>query len=38
MLNLLANPHASFKQIIQAYQLAGIHETLEKLPKVTKLR
>ena len=33
MLNSLANPHASFKQIIQAYQLAGIHETLEKLPE-----
>ena len=33
MLNSLANPHASFKQIIQACQLAGIHETLEKLPE-----
>ena len=31
MLNSLANPHASFEQIIQACQLAGIHETLEKL-------
>jgi subfamily B ATP-binding cassette protein HlyB/CyaB len=29
----LANPHASFEQIIQACQLAGIHETLEKLPE-----
>ena len=27
------NPHASFEQIIQACQLAGIHETLEKLPE-----
>ena len=27
------NPHASFEQIIQAYQLAGIHDTLEKLPE-----
>ena len=26
-------PHASFEQIIQACQLAGIHETLEKLPE-----
>ena len=33
MLNSLANPHASFEQIIQACQLAGIHETLEKLPE-----
>lgn len=30
---LLANPHASFEQIIQACQLAGIHETIEKLPE-----
>ncbi len=29
----LANPHASFEQIIQACQLAGIHDTLEKLPE-----
>ena len=29
----LANPHANFEQIIQACQLAGIHETLEKLPE-----
>ena len=29
----IANPHASFEQIIQACQLAGIHETLEKLPE-----
>ena len=29
----LASPHASFEQIIQACQLAGIHETLEKLPE-----
>ena len=33
MLNSLTNPHASFEQIIQACQLAGIHETLEKLPE-----
>ncbi len=29
----LANPHASFEQIIQACQLAGIHDTIEKLPE-----
>ncbi|NOT15073.1 MAG: peptidase domain-containing ABC transporter [Methylotenera sp.] len=29
----LANPHASFEHIVQACQLAGIHETIEKLPK-----
>lgn len=29
----LANPHANFEQIIQACQLAGIHDTLEKLPE-----
>lgn len=29
----LANPHASFEQIIQACQLAGIHEVIEKLPE-----
>ena len=34
MLNSLANTHASFEQIVQACQLAGIHETLEKLPEV----
>ena len=33
MLNSLTNPHASFEQIIQACQLASIHETLEKLPE-----
>ena len=33
MLNSLTNPHASFEQIVQACQLAGIHETLEKLPE-----
>lgn len=30
---LLANPHASFEQIMQACQLAGIHDALEKLPE-----
>lgn len=30
---ILANPHASFEQIVQACQLAGIHETIEKLPQ-----
>jgi ATP-binding cassette, subfamily B, bacterial HlyB/CyaB len=29
----LANPHASFEQIVQACQFAGIHETIEKLPQ-----
>lgn len=29
----LANPHASFEQIIQACQFAGIHGTIEKLPQ-----
>lgn len=29
----LANPHASFEQIIQACQLAGIHDTIEALPE-----
>ena len=29
----LANPHASFEQIMHACQLAGIHETIEKLPE-----
>ncbi len=28
---ILANPHASFEQIIQACQLAEIHQTIEKL-------
>ena len=30
---ILANPHASFEQIIQACQLAEIHQTFEKLPQ-----
>ncbi len=30
---LLANPHASFDQIIQSCQLAEIHDTIEKLPQ-----
>ncbi len=30
---ILANPHASFEQIIQACQLAEIHTTIEKLPQ-----
>jgi subfamily B ATP-binding cassette protein HlyB/CyaB len=29
----LANPHASFEQIIQACQLAEIHHTIEQLPQ-----
>lgn len=29
----LDKPYASFEQIIQACQLAGIHETIEKLPE-----
>lgn len=29
----LANPHASFEQIINACQLAGIHEVIEQLPE-----
>ncbi len=29
----LANPHASFEQIILACQMAGIHETIEQLPQ-----
>lgn len=29
----VANPHASFEQIIMACQLAGIHETIEQLPQ-----
>ena len=29
----LANPHVSFEQIVQACQLAGIHDTIEKLPE-----
>lgn len=30
---ILANPHASFEQIIQACQLAEIHTAIEKLPQ-----
>lgn len=30
---ILAHPHASFEQIINACQFAGIHETIEKLPQ-----
>ncbi len=30
---ILANPHASFEQIIQACQLAEIHHAIEKLPQ-----
>ena len=30
---ILANPHASFEQIIQACQLAEIHHTIEKMPQ-----
>lgn len=30
---VLANPHASFEQVIQACRLAEIHETIEKLPQ-----
>lgn len=30
---ILANPHASFEQIIQACQLAEIHQVIEKLPQ-----
>ena len=29
---VLANPHAGFEDVIQACQLAGIHEVIEKLP------
>ena len=29
----LANPHATFEQVIQACKLAEIHETIEKLPE-----
>lgn len=29
---VLANPHANFDDVIQACQLAGIHEVIEKLP------
>lgn len=29
----LATPHATFEQIVQACQLAGIHDTIEKLPQ-----
>ena len=31
--NNQSNPHASFEQIIQACQLAEIHQTIEKLPQ-----
>lgn len=31
--SLKTNPHASFEQIIQACQLAEIHQTIEKLPQ-----
>lgn len=30
---LMANPHASFEQIVQACRLAEIHTTIERLPK-----
>ncbi len=30
---VLANPHASFEQVIQACKLAEIHETIEQLPR-----
>lgn len=30
---ILANPNASFEQIVQACQLAEIHQTIEKLPQ-----
>jgi subfamily B ATP-binding cassette protein HlyB/CyaB len=30
---VLANPHATFEQVIQACKLAEIHETIEKLPE-----
>ncbi len=30
---ILANPHASFEQVIHACQLAEVHETIEKLPQ-----
>lgn len=30
---ILANPHSSFEQIIQACQLAEIHQAIEKLPQ-----
>jgi subfamily B ATP-binding cassette protein HlyB/CyaB len=30
---ILANPHASFEQVIHACQLAEIHEAIEKLPQ-----
>ena len=30
---ILANPHASFEQIVQACQLAEIHQAIEKLPQ-----
>lgn len=30
---LMANPHANFEQIVQACQMAEIHETIDKLPQ-----
>jgi subfamily B ATP-binding cassette protein HlyB/CyaB len=30
---VLANPHATFEQVIQACKLAEIHDTIEKLPE-----
>jgi ATP-binding cassette, subfamily B, bacterial HlyB/CyaB len=30
---LMANPHASFQQIVEACKIAEIHEVIEKLPK-----
>jgi subfamily B ATP-binding cassette protein HlyB/CyaB len=30
---IMANPHASFEQVIHACQLAEVHETIEKLPQ-----
>ncbi len=30
---ILANPHASFEQIVMACELAGIHKTIEQLPQ-----
>jgi ATP-binding cassette, subfamily B, bacterial HlyB/CyaB len=29
----MANPHATFEQVVQACQMAEIHETIERLPK-----
>jgi len=30
---VVANPHASFDQVIQACRMAGIHDTIERLPE-----